>query len=184
MNTQENDQAESVLRQVLAEHRVQTSGRYLWRLSRSSLAGLLDASTKGPVARADVGRVAGLIHDLGIKTLAYKSFNVAALGVGLILTSIGLFWPAFNRGSNATTAGTIQSAITAAGGLSLVIHRMYKKKQTQVEDAMRRTLFADEDVEAKVARLLELAPTIDTGVDLSTLKEPAADSKPKKEGHA
>lgn len=174
MSTNDSRLTETVLSHILASKRTQSSGRFFWELSRTSLAGLLDAGAKAPVSPADVGRLAGLIHDLGIKGMSYKIVNGTAFFLGISLTLLGLFWPALNRVKDVTTAGTVQSAITAAGVLTLTVYRQYKKKQIRVEDALRRTLFATEDVETKIARLIELSPSIDDVPEPATSPKPAS----------
>jgi hypothetical protein len=154
---------------VRSERFTQTSTNYLYRLSSAFLGDLLEASTKVRPPDIEVARLNALIKDVTIKSRSYKMINSTMFCFSIMLMVAGIFWPLIHHllriNTDADVAGALQSIFTTTGGFCFGIHRQYKNKQTKIEDALRRTLFATEKLEVKFDRLLEAVPGIDNGAE-------------------
>ena len=190
MTQSDSNPATEILRFAACSSRGQSSASFYSKaaLSNNNLQQFLALSTNGPVSDGQVAQVACLIRDVSIKAFSYKLFNAATFWPALILFLIAALWPVVNYFclslENATVSGTLQTTLMTVAGILFAVYQQYKQKQGRIEDALRRTLFAHESIEDKIKRLIELVPSVDSGMSAPTLSTAVPRSKDRAEAGA
>lgn len=171
-----------VVQFAAAAGRRQSSAHFLSdiALQDGHLRAFLEASVGGPVTDGHVAVIATAIREVSIKALSYKFLNAITYWPAAVLFITATAWPVVNHflfSLETTISGVLQTTLTSVAAVLFTTYQQYKQKQGAVEDALRRTLFAREELDAKIKRLMDLGPSIDLGMKAPVMTTDAPGSK-------
>lgn len=129
-------------------------------------------------------QAAAVMKDLYIKARSYAILNKAAFIPSLLLLITCVGWPVVEamvgeaKGFPRSASSAVQALITGVTGMLIYVYMSYKKKQSEVEAAMRHVLFGEGRLTDRVRRAINVVAVLDTGLQFRGFDMPAAGSTP------